>query len=333
MNRRKLITLLGGTAVAWPLAGRAQRGTRTPRIAILAPGRSVGADAGRLTLNSIVTGLRELGYIEGQNIAIERWFGEANGDRLREVAAELVRHEVDIIVALSTTAARPLKQATSVIPIVVVGMADPVEDELVGSLARPGGNVTGTSFLGPELVAKRLQLLSEVVPQHSRVAVLWHPRAYGDRTMAGMLKEAEHAAQILGMQLQFVAAASAADIEDAFSSMTSGRADALSVFPSPILFAEYGRIASIAADKKLPAIYAAREGAEAGGLMSYGANLPDLARQTALYVDKILKGANPADLPVQQPTKFELVINLKSARALGLTITRDFLLIADEVIE
>jgi ABC-type uncharacterized transport system substrate-binding protein len=331
MKRRQFITMVGGAA-AWPLAAHAQRGTRTPRIAILAPGRSVGADAGRLTLNSVVTGLRELGYTEGQNIAIERGFGEADADRLSEVAAELVRHEVDIIVALSTTAARPLKQATSVIPIVVVAMADPVEDELVASISRPGGNVTGTTFLGPELVAKRLQLLSEVVPQHSHVAVLWHPRAYGDRTMAGMLKEAEHAAQILGMQLQFVAAASAADIEGAFSSMTSGRPDALSVFPSPILFAEYGRIASIAADKKLPAIYAAREGAEAGGLMSYGANLPDLARQTALYVDKILKGANPADLPVQQPTKFELVINLKSARALGLTITRDFLLIADEVI-
>src|SRR5262249_29555460 len=160
------ITLLGGAAAAWPLAARAQRGTRMPRIAILAPGRSVGADAGRLTLNSIVTGLRELGYIEGQNIAIERGFGESDSDRLHKVAAELVRRDVDIIVALSTTAARPLKQATSVIPIVVVGMADPVEDELVASLARPGGNVTGTSFLGPELVAKRLQLLSEVVPQH-----------------------------------------------------------------------------------------------------------------------------------------------------------------------
>jgi putative tryptophan/tyrosine transport system substrate-binding protein len=332
MRRREFIALFGGAA-AWPLAARAQRETKTPRIGILAPGRSVGADAGLVTLNSIVTGLRELGYIEGQNIAIERRFGEANGDHLREVAAELVTQGLDIIVALSTTAARPLKQATSVIPVVVIAMADPVEDELVASLARPGGNVTGTTFLGPELVAKRLQLLSEVVPQHSHVAVLWHPRAYGDRTMAGMLKEAERAAQILGMQLQFVAAANPDDIEGAFSSMTSGRADALSVFPSPILFAEYARIASIAADKKLPAIYAAREGVEAGGLMSYGANLPDLARQTALYVDKIIKGANPADLPVQQPTKFELVINLKSARALGLTITRDFLLIADEVIE
>jgi putative tryptophan/tyrosine transport system substrate-binding protein len=329
MKRREFITLVGGAAAAWPLAARGQRGM--PRIGLLAPGRSVGADASLATLNSVVTGLRELGYVEGQNIAIERGFGEANVDRLREVAAELVGHALDVIVALSTTAARPLKQTTSVIPVVVVGMADPIEDELVASLARPGGNVTGTTFLGPELVAKRLQLLSEVVPQHSRVAVLWHPHAYSDRTMAGMLKEAEHAAEILGMQLQFLAAASPDEIQGAFSLMTS--ADALSVFPSPILFAAYGRIASIAADKKLPAIYAAREGAEAGGLMSYGANLPDLARQTALYVDKILKGANPADLPVQQPTKFELVINLKAARALGLTITRDFLLIADEVIE
>jgi len=330
MRRRAFITLLGGAAVTWSLAARAQRG-RMPRIGLLSPGRSVGADPTLATLNSVVTGLGELGYVEGQNIAIERGFGEANADRLREVSAELVGHGLDVIVALSTTAARPLKQSTSVIPIVVVGMADPVEDELVASLARPGGNVTGTTFLGPELVAKRLQLLSEIVPQHSRVALLWHPHAYSDRTMAGMLKEAEHAAEILGMQLQFLAAASPDDIEGAFSSMAS--ADALSVFPSPILFAAYGRIASIAADKKLPAIYAAREGAEAGGLMSYGANLPDLARQTAPYVDKILKGANPADLPVQQPTKFELVINLKAARALGVTITRDFLLIADEVIE
>src|SRR5260221_4097850 len=332
MRRRHFIMLLGGAA-AWPFEVRAQRGTRTPRIGVLAPGRSAGDDESLVTLNSIVTGLREAGYTEGQNIAIERGFGEANADRLREVAAELVRHELDIIVALSTTAARPVKQATRVMPIVVVGMADPVEDELVARLAGPGGNVTGTTFLGPELVAKRLQLLSEVVPQHSRVAVLWHPRAYGDRTMAGMLKEAEHAAEILGMQLQFVPAASPDDIAGAFSIMTRERADALSVFPSPILFAEYGRIASIAADKKLPAIYAAREVVEEGGLMTYGANLPDLARQTAPDVDKILKGANPADLPVQQPTKFELVINLKTARTLGLTITRDFLLIADEVIE
>ena len=336
MRRREFITLLGGAA-AWPLfrpslAGAQQR-TKLPRIGIVSPGRSEGPDASRATRNALLTGLRELGYVEGQNITIELGFGESEADRFREIVADLVKRQVDVIVALSTTAARPVKQATSVIPIVAFGMADPVDDELVASLARPGGNVTGTTFLGPELVAKRLQLLSEVVPQRPRVAVLWHPRAYGDRTMAGMLKEAEHAAQTIGMHLQFVPAASPEDVTNAFSEMTRERADALCVFPSPILFAEYGRIASIAADKKLPAIFAAREGAELGGLMSYGANLPDLARQTAVYVDKILKGAKPADLPVQQPTKFELVINLKAARALGLTISRDFLLIADEVIE
>src|SRR5262245_59467367 len=332
MKGREFNQVVFGATGGWPVGGGAQAGRR-PRIGLPSPGRSVGADPTLATLNSVVTGLRELGYVEGQNIAIERGFGEANADRLREVVAELVGHGPDVIVALSTTAARPLKQATSVVPVVVVAMADPVEDELVASLARPGGNVTGTTFLGPELVAKRLQLLSEVVPQHSRVAVLWHPHAYGDRTMAGMLKEAEQAAQVLGMQLQFFPAASPEDIEGAFTSMTKGRADALSVFPSPILFAEYGRIAAIAADKKFPAIYAAREGVEAGGLMSYGANLPDLARQTALYVDKILKGANPADLPVQQPTKFELVVNLKTAKAFGLTVPDKLLVAADEVIE
>jgi putative ABC transport system substrate-binding protein len=333
MKRRAFITLLGGAAAAWPLAARAQQVGKVPRIGCLSPGRSELPDPTFNLLNAFLQGLQELGYMEGQNIAIERLYADGSSDRLRELAAELVRRKPDIIVALSTTAARPAKQATDTIPVVAVAMADPVEDELVASLARPGGNVTGTSFLGPELVAKRLQLLSEVVPQHSRVAVLWHPRAYGDRTMAGMLSEAEHAAQTLGMHLQFVPAASADDITSAFSVITRDRADALSVFPSPILFAEWGLIASMAANKRLPAIYAGREGVEVGGLMSYGANLPDLARQTAVYVDKILKGAKPADLPVQQPTKFELVINLKAARALGLTITRDFLLIADEVIE
>jgi putative ABC transport system substrate-binding protein len=212
-------------------------------------------------------------------------------------------------------------------------MADPVEDELVASLARPGGNVTGTTFLGPELVAKRLQLLREVVPQLSRVAVLWHPRAYSDRTIAGMLKEIEGAAPALGVQLQLVSAAGPDDIAAAFATMTRERAEALILFPSPMLFGEYGRITTLAATHRLPAMYAAREGVDAGGLMSYGANQRDLSRQTATYVDKILKGAKPADLPVEQPTKFELVINLKTAKALGLTISRDFQLLADAVVE
>jgi putative ABC transport system substrate-binding protein len=280
-----------------------------------------------------VTGLRELGYTEGQNIIIERRFGELNLDRLREVTAELVDSKVDVIVALSTTAARPAKQATSLIPIIAVGVADPVADGLVASLARPGGNVTGTTFLGPELVTKRLQLLKEIVPQLVRVAVLWHPGAYGDHTMAGMLKEIEHAAQTMGMQLQLVPATSPDDIAGAFSMMTKEHAEALSLFPSPMLFTQYIHIAKLAAEHLLPTIYVAREGVDSGGLISYGANLPDLFRKTAVYVDKILKGTKPADLPVQQPTKFELVINLKTAKKLGVEIPPKLLALADEVIE
>jgi putative ABC transport system substrate-binding protein len=333
VRRREFITLLAGAAAAWPRIVRAQQGTKIPRIGVLSPSRSEDASPNRVTLKAFVAGLRELGYVDGQTITIERELSEANADRLREAAAELVKHNVEVIVALSTTAARPAKQATSVIPIVAIAMADPVEDELVANLARPGGNVTGTTFLGPELVTKRLQLLSEVVPQHSRVAVLWHPRAYSDRTMDGMVKEAEHAAQTLGMQLQFVPANSPEEITGTFSTITTDRADALCVFPSPMLFAEYGQIVTIVAEKRLPTIYAAREGVELGGLMSYGANLADLARQTAIYVDKILKGAKPAELPVQQPTKFELVINLKAAKAIGLDIAPTMLARADEVIE
>jgi putative tryptophan/tyrosine transport system substrate-binding protein len=333
VRRRELIILFGCAVVMWPRIAHTQQGKKIPRIGILSPSRSEDAAPNRVTLKAFVDGLRELGYVDGQNVIIERELSEANPDRLREAAAELVKHSVDIIVTLSTTAARPAKQATNVIPIVAIGMADPVEDELIASLARLGGNVTGTSFLGPQLVTKRLQLLSEVVPKHSRVGILWHPRAYSDRTMDGMVKEAEQAAQTLDMQLKFLPANSPEEITRAFSNMAGDDPGALCVFPSPMLFAEYGQIVHIAAERRLPTIYAAREGVELGGLMSYGANLADLARQSAPYVDKILKGAKPAELPVQQPTKFELVINLNAAKALGLSFTRDFQLIADEVIE
>src|SRR6202048_3441769 len=262
MRRREFITLLGAAAAGWSLAAHAQKATKIPQIGVLSLGRGDKSDASLTTLDAFVPALGELGYTEGKNIASERKFADGDANKLRELAQELVEPRVDAIVALATPAVLAAKRATSAIPIVGIGMADPVEDELVSSLARPGGNVTGTTFLGPELVSKRLQLLSEVVPQHSRVAVLWHPRAYGDRTMADMLKAAEHAAQTLGMHLRFVPAASPEDITSAFSVITRERADALSVFPSPILFAEWGRIASIAADKRLPAIYAAREGAE-----------------------------------------------------------------------
>jgi putative ABC transport system substrate-binding protein len=332
VRRREFITLLGGST-AWPLAARAQQATKMPRIGILSPGRSEPSDPTFNTLNAFLQGLHELGYTAGQNLAIEQQYADGSADRLRELTAELVRRKPDIIVVLSTTAARPVKLATGTIPIVAIGMADPVADGLVATLARPGGNVTGTSFLGPELIAKRLQLLREVVPGLSRVAALWHPNAYSERTMAGVLNEIEVAARTLGLQLQLVPAFGPGDIAGAFSAMARERADALIVMPSPMLFGEYGRIASIAANGSLPAMGAAREFADAGGLISYGVNLPDLARQTATYVDKILKGAQPAQLPVEQPIKFELVINLKTARELGLTISREFLLVADDVVE
>ena len=333
MRRREFITLIGGAAAAGPLAARAQQATKMPRIGILSPGSSELHDPTFNMINAFLQGLHELGYTEGQNLAIERQYADLSSDRLRELAAELVRRKPDIIIAFSTTAARPLKQASDIIPIVAVGMADPVADELVASLARPGGNVTGTTFLGPELVARRLQLLREVVPGLSRVAALWHPHAYSERTMAGVLNEIEVAARTLGLQLQLVPAVGPDDIVSAFAAIAREHADALIVMPSPMLFGEYGRIVSIAANSRLPAMGAAREFVDLGGLMSYGVNLPDLARQTATYAGKILKGAKPAELPVEQPIKFELAINLKTAKEFGLTISREFLLVADEVIE
>ena len=335
MQRRYLITLFGSAAVAWALAAYAQPATKMPRIAFLSPGRSELSDPIFNMLNALLQRLHDLGYTEGQNLAIERYYADGRSDRLPGLAAELVRRKPDLIVAFSTTAALPAKQTTGTIPIVVVGMADPVADGLIASLARPGGNVTGTTFLGPEVSAKRLQLLREVVPGLSRVAVLWHPNAYSERTMAGLLHEMEGAARTLGLQLQLVPAFGPEDVVGAFAAMAREHAGALIVMPSPMLFGEYKRIVRLAANGRLPAMGAAREFVDLGGLMSYGVNQVDLARQTAAFVDKILKGANPAELPVEQPIKFELVINLKTARELRGTISGEFesLLVADDVIE
>lgn len=333
MQRREVIALFAGAAVALAPAVRAQQAGRTRRIAILSPGRSELPDPIVNMMNAFVQRLHDLGYADGQDLAIERHFAGGKSDRLQELAAELARQKPDIIVAFSTTAARPTMRATATIPIVAVGMADPVADGLIASLARPGGNVTGTSFLGPELAAKSLQLLREAIPGLSRVAVLWHPSAYSERTMAALLNELELAARTLALQLQLVPASGSDDIAGAFAAMTRERPGALIVMPSPMLFGEYKRIASLAANGKLPAMGAAREFADLGGLMSYGVNQRDLARQTAPYVDKILKGAKPAELPVEQPIKFELVINLKTVKELGMTISREFLLIADDVVE
>jgi putative tryptophan/tyrosine transport system substrate-binding protein len=333
MRRRDFIALIGGAAAARPFGARAQQATKIPQIGVLSLGRGDKSDASLTTLDAFVSALRELGYTEGQNIAFDRKFADGDANKLSRLAQELVDSRVDAIAVLATPAARAVKQVTSSIPIIAIAMADPVEDELVTSLARPGGNVTGTAFLGPELVSRRLQLLKEIVPRLSRVVVLWHPRAYGERTMASMLKEIESAARSLGTKLQLVPAAGPDDLGNAFAAMTTERADGLIVFPSPMLFSHYSRIVTFAANNRLPAMYAAREGVELGGLVSYGVNLPDLSRVTAIYLDKILKGAKPAELPVQQPTKFELVINLKTASALGLTIPSGVTAIADEVIE
>ena len=330
MRRRNFIIGIGASAF-WPAAARAQRptssSTKMPRLGILMPSDSSG------NLPAFEQGMQALGYVEGQNITVERRYGDPRGERLRELASELVDLKVDVILAWSTPVALAAQQATSSIPIVAAVMADPVNDGLVTSLARPGGNITGTTFLGPELVSKRLQLFKEVVPNLSRVAALWHPHAYSERTMDSMSKEVETSAQKLGMQLQFVPAASPDELAGAFSTITEQRAEAFIVFPSPMLFNQYKRIVAFAASKRLPAVYQAREFVDAGGLMSYGANLAELFRSAAPFVDKIIKGAKPSELPVQQPTRFELVINLKTARDLGLTISREFLLITDEVIE
>jgi putative ABC transport system substrate-binding protein len=334
MQRRYFIMLVGA-AVAWTLAAHAQQPTKVPRIAFLSPGRPEHSDPIFNMLNGFLQRLHDLGYTEGENLVVERQYADGRPDRLPGLAVELVRHKPEIIVAFSTTAALPAQQATGTIPIVAVGMADPVADGLIASLARPGGNVTGTTFLGPEVAAKRLQLLREVVPGLSHVAVLWHPNAYGERTMASLLTDMEVAARTLGLQLQLVPAFGPEDIVGAFTAMTREHAGALIVMPSPMLFGEYKRIVGLAASGRLPAMGAAREFVDLGGLMSYGANQVDRARQTAPYVDKILRGAKPAELPVEQPTKFELVINLKTARELKGVISQEFesLLVADDVVE
>ena len=332
MRRREFITLLGSVLASSPLAAHAQQ-AKNPRIGVLSFGRGDKSDASLTTLDAFVPALRELGYTEGQNIAFDRRFADGDPNMLDELAQQLVKQRVDAIVALSTPVVRAARRASSTIPIVGIGMADPVEDGLASSLGRPGGNVTGTTFLGPELVSKRLQLLKEIVTGLSRVVVLWHPHAYGDRTMAGMLKEIESAAHSLGIRLELVPADRPVDLDNAFAVITAERADALIVFPSPMLFSQYSRIVTFAGNNRLPTMYAAREAVDLGGLISYGVNLPGLSRATATYLDSILKGAKPAELPIQQPTKFELVINLKTAKTLGLSLPPALLTAADEVIE
>jgi ABC-type uncharacterized transport system substrate-binding protein len=323
------VALTLGLCVA-PFAGEAQQAANVARIGYL----STNHGANPHLREAFLQGLRDLGYVEGGNVVIEYRDAEGKPKRLPALAAELVGLKVDVIfVGGGTLAALAAMQATRTVPIVFAGVADPVGSGLVTSLARPGGNVTGLSMLAPELVGKCLELLTQAVPGVSRVAVLWYPGALGERTDKDMLKEAEVAARALGVRLQFVEARGPADFDRAFSDMTRARAGALTVLTSNMFFIERRRLVDLAAKHRLPAVYQWREGVDAGGLMAYGPNVTDLFRRAATYVDKILKGTKPADLPVEQPTKFELVINLRTAKALNLTIPQSVLLRADQVIE
>src|SRR5882724_7487037 len=309
------ITLLLGGLFS-PSAADAQQAAKVARVGYLAFNRAASP---HLT-EAFRQGLRDLGYVEGRNVVIEYRDAEGKPERLPALAAELVALKVDVILAAGEPHALAAKQATKTIPIVFTVAADPVASGLVTSLARPGGNVTGLSSVGPDLVGKRLEQLKQAVPGVSRVAVLWQPGAADERTEKDLLKGAEVAARALGVRLQFVEARGPADIDRAFSDMTRARAGALNVLGSAMFFNERRRLVDLAAKHRLPAVYTSRESVDAGGLMAYGANFADLFRRAATYVDKILKGAKPGDLPVEQPTKFELVINLKTAKALGLTI-------------
>ncbi len=311
-----------GTAAAQPPE-------KVPRVGYLNPG-SLSDPVSQRRLEAFRQGLRDLGYVEGQNIAIESRWAEGKY-RYPALAADLVRLKVDVIVAQGGAATQAVQQATRTIPIVMSIVLDPVGSGLVPSLARPGGNVTGTSFMGPDLVGKQLQLLKEVVPKVSRVALLRNP---ANPASAQGLRDAEAAARALGVRLQALEARDPQEIDSAFAAMTRERAGALLILPDPIFGNQRRQIAELAAKRRLPAIYGGTpEYAEAGGLMVYGPNELDLNRRAAIYVDKLLKGAKPADLPVEQPTKFELVINLRTAKAIGLTIPQSVLIRADQVIE
>ena len=327
MRRREFIAMLG-SAAALPLATHAQQPAKIARVGWLSPGSGTSDQS---FLASFRDGLRELGWVVGQNIAIEPRWAEGTFERLPDLAVELVRLKVDVIVASVTQASLAAKRATRTIPIVMVGVGDPLGSGLVDSLARPGGNITGPSSMLAEASAKQLALLKETVPAASPVAVLWNPA--NPVWQKAALNQTEVAARALSLRLQLIEARGPDELEGAFAAMTKERAGALFV-PADIIFVRHAqRMAELAAMHRLPAMYGFREHVEAGGLMSYAANFSVMFRRAAAFVDKILKGTRPGDLPVEQPTKFELVINARTARALGITIPQPVLQLADEVIQ
>jgi putative ABC transport system substrate-binding protein len=321
-----LILILMFALLAAPPGAEAQQ-ARVYRIGFIS---SASSSAMAARDEAFRQGLRALGYVVGQNLTIEYRWADGNNERLPGFAAELVNLKLDIIVTHGVVATRAVKQASTTIPIVIAAADDPLAAGLVSSLARPGGNITGMSLMTPDLTEKRLQLLTEILPGRTRVAVLWNP---SNPVSEPELRKAESAALSLGLQLQALGVKDPRDFASAFSSMKAERADGLFVLPDAMFFGQRNEIAGLAASNRLPLVAHLREFADAGGLMTYGPNVVDVHRRAANFVDKILKGAKPAGLPVEQPTKFELVINLRAAKALGLTIPPSVLLRADHVIE
>jgi putative ABC transport system substrate-binding protein len=325
IGRREFITLIGGAAAAWPVAARAQQARKVYRVGFLWDSPSVWPHA----LGAFRQGLRDLGWIEGQNIAIEYRWAEGRFERLAELAEELVRLKVDVIVAPTSIYTGVAKRATTTIPIVFASHADPIGSGHVDSLARPGGNATGFTVMMSETNAKSLELLKELIPRLSRVAVIWDPATPSHRPG---LDAIEVMGRALGLTLQPMAVRSATEFDTAFSTIVQERADGVVILSTPLFMGGARQLADLAMTHKLPTMFGPREHVEAGGLMSYSPDRAELYRRAATYVDKILKGAKPADLPVQQPEKFELVINLKTAGALGLTVPPT-LIVRAEVIE
>ena len=326
MDRRTFLASTGAVLLVAPLAAEAQTAGKVYNLGYLGLGSSFAGPS----RTAFYQGLQEHGWIEGQNFALTTRFAQFKSERLPELVAELVQRKVDVIVVSTAEGALAAKHGTSTIPIVAVDPADAVAIGLVASLARPGGNVTGLSYLGTELIAKQMELLKEAVPNLSRVAALSNP---ANPTHAPRLRAANIAAQGLRVSFELIEARTPSELNKAFATMMRARVGGVLVLTDPMFNVEARRLAQLAATSRLPAMYGFRTWVDAGGLMAYGPNLPDLYRRAAAYVDKILKGAKPGDLPIEQPTKFELVINLKTAKALGLTIPPSLLGRADEVIQ
>ena len=323
MKRRTFITLLGGAAAAWPLAAHAQQGKKIPRIGVLWPNPPA-------TFDFLQQGLKDFGYVEGRNITFEFRWAEGALDKLPEMAAELVRLQVDVIVTLAPQATLAAKQATQTIPIVFVAMGDPVASRVVSSLARPDANVTGTTRMISEMSAKHVELLKEAVPSLRKLAVLWNPTNSSHRPA---MQAVDATARALSLQVQPLEVRAVAEFDGSFDAIVRDKADGLLFIADPVFFIQLRRMADFVGANRLPAICNFTEFPKLGGLMGYAPSLPDEFRHAAGHIDKILKGAKPADLPVEQPTRFQLVINLKSAKALGLDVPPMLLARADEVIE